>query len=60
MDVNQYAKVFVNNAYFAKLYPINSKKKGGDALKLFYKEFGVPEKIISMVIRNMHLWVPHL
>ena len=33
MDGNQYAKVFVNQNYFAKVYPMDSKRKAGGALK---------------------------
>ena len=46
LDGNKYAQVFANKAYFAKLYPMDSKSKAGDALNLFCQEFGVPEKLI--------------
>ena len=45
LDGNQYAQVFANKNYFAKLYPMDSKGKAGDALKMFCKEFGVPESL---------------
>ena len=47
LDGNQYAQVFTNRGYFAKLYPMASKSSAGDALKIFCREFGVPEKLIS-------------
>ena len=47
LDGNQYAQVFTNRGYFAKLYPMESKSSSGDALKIFCREFGVPEKLIS-------------
>ena len=43
---NQYAHVSENKAYFSKFYPIDSKTKARDDLKLFYQEFDVPEKLI--------------
>ena len=46
LDGNKYAQVFVNKGYFAKIYPMDSKSKCGDALKIFYREFGVPESLI--------------
>ena len=42
---NRYAQVFANNAYFARIYPMDSKKKAGDALRLFCQEFGIPEDL---------------
>ena len=39
LDGNQYAQVFANKNYFAKLYPMDSKGKAGDALQMFCKEF---------------------
>ena len=45
MNVNHYAQIFTNKTYFAKVYSINSKRKYGDALKLFCQDFGVPEKL---------------
>ena len=46
LDGNKYAQVFANKRYFAKLYPMDTKSKAGDSLKLFCSEFGVPEKLI--------------
>ena len=46
LDGNKYAQVFANKKFFAKLYPMDTKSKAGDALKLFCSEFGVPEKLI--------------
>ena len=45
MDGNNYAQVFANEAYFAKVYPMDSRKNYGDTLKLFCQEFGLPDKI---------------
>ena len=42
LDGNKYAQVFANERYFSKIYPMDSKKKAGEALKVFCKEFGVP------------------
>ena len=44
LDENRYAQVIANKSYSAKTYPMDSKKKAGDALYLFCQEFGVPEK----------------
>ena len=45
LDGNKYAQVFANKGYFSRIYPMNSKKKAGDALRLFCQEFGVPERL---------------
>ena len=45
LDGNKYAQVFANKQYFSKIYPMDSKSKAGDALKLFCQEFGVPERL---------------
>ena len=45
MDGNQYSQVFSNKDYFSKVYPMDSKIKSGDDLKLFCKKLGVPEKL---------------
>ena len=44
LEGNKYAQVFANKGYFFHIYPMNSKKKAGDALRLFCQEFGVPER----------------
>ena len=44
---NQYAQVFAKQSYFAKVYPMDYKRKVGDSLKPFFQEFGVTEKITS-------------
>ena len=46
LDSNKYAQVFTNKSYFSCIYSMDSKKKVGDALRLFYQEFGVPERLI--------------
>ena len=40
---NKYAQVIANKAFFTCIYPMDSKKKAGDAIRLFLQEFGVPE-----------------
>ena len=45
LDGNKYAQVFTNKAYFSKIYPMDSKTKAGDALRVFCNEFGVPERL---------------
>ena len=45
LDGNKYAQVFANKAYFSRIYPMDSKTKAGDALRLFCQEFGVPERL---------------
>ena len=45
LNGNKYAQVFANKSYFAKIYPMDSKSKCGEALKIFCQEFGVPERL---------------
>jgi hypothetical protein len=45
LEGNKYAQVFANKGYFSRIYPMDSKKKAGDALRLFCQEFGVPERL---------------
>ena len=45
LDGNRYAQIFTNKNYYAKLYPMDSKGKAGDALRIFCREFGVPERL---------------
>ena len=45
MDGKQNAHIFAKNTYFSKVYPMDSKIKSGDDLKLFCKKLGVPEKL---------------
>ena len=45
LEGNRYAQVFANKAYFSRIYPMDSKGKAGDALRLFCQEFSVPEKL---------------
>ena len=47
LDGNRYAQVFASKNYFAKIYPMDSKAKAGDALKIFCREFGVPDTLFS-------------
>ena len=45
LDGCRYAQVFTNKYYFSRIYPMDSKRKAGDALRLFCQEFGVPERL---------------
>ena len=45
LDGNRYAQVFANKGYFSKIYPMDSKSKAGDALRLFCAEFGIPHDL---------------
>ena len=45
LEGNKYAQVFPNKGYFSCIYPMNSKKKVGNALRLFCQEFGVLERL---------------
>ena len=45
-DGNRYAQIFANGAYFSAIYPMDSKGKAGDALRVFCEEFGVPESLV--------------
>ena len=42
---NKYGQVFANNAYFAAIYPMDTKKKVGEALRVSYQKCGVPERL---------------
>lgn len=44
-DGNTCGQIFANSAYFATFYPMDSKSKAGDSLRIFCNEFGVPEKL---------------
>ena len=45
-DGNRYGQVFFNRGLFAFIYPMDTKRKAGDALRIFFQEFGVPDKLI--------------
>ena len=45
IEGNRYAQVFANKGYLLPLYPMDSKRKAGDPLRLFCQEFGVPERL---------------
>ena len=45
LEGNRYAQVFANKAFFSRIYPMDSKRKAGDALRMFCQEFGVPERL---------------
>ena len=42
LEGNKYTQVFANKAFFSRIYPMDSKKKAGDALRLFFQELSVP------------------
>ncbi len=42
-DGNKCGQIYANGAYFATFYPMDSKSKAGDSLRVFCREFGVPE-----------------
>ena len=44
-DGNTCGQIFANDSYFAAFYPMDSKSKAGDALRVFCKEFGVPDTL---------------
>ena len=46
LDGNKFAQVFANDFHFSAVYPMESKGHAGDALKQFFTDFGVPDKII--------------
>ena len=37
--------MFANKSYFAAIYPMDSKGKAGESLRIFCQEFGVPDKL---------------
>ena len=45
LDGNKYAQVISNTNYFAKIYPMDTKSKAGEALKEFCREFGIPQHL---------------
>ena len=45
LEDNKYAQVFANREFFSCIYPMDSKKKAGNALRLFFQEFGTPERL---------------
>jgi hypothetical protein len=45
-DGNRYAQIFANGNGFSAIYPMDSKSKAGDALRVFCEEFGVPESLV--------------
>ena len=45
LDGNRYAQIFSNKQYFSRVYPMDSKSKCGDALKIFCREFGIPKSL---------------
>ena len=45
LDGNQYAQVFSNGTYFAKIYPSDKTADAGHSLKTFLMEPSVPEEL---------------
>jgi hypothetical protein len=54
---NNCGQINANGVYFATIYPIDSKRKERDSLKVFGSEFGVPEVLshdgsMEMVVKR--------
>ena len=45
LDGNKYGQIFANEKFFATIYPMEKKSQAGEALRVFCKEFGVPESL---------------
>ena len=45
LEGNRYAEGFANKEFLFSIYPMDSKNKSGDALRLFCQEFGVPDRL---------------
>ena len=68
IDDKQFAQVFSNNVYFSKVYPTDSKRNPGYALKLFCQELYVLYKMIfdgykeqsckgTTFMKEVHRWM---
>jgi len=44
-DGNRYGQVFANRGYFATVYPMDTKRKTGNALRTFCQELSVPDRL---------------
>ena len=44
-DGKRYGQVFANIGFFAHIYPMDTERKAGYALRTFCQEFGVPENL---------------
>ena len=44
-DGNKYGQLFANHTYFAAIYPMDRKRKAGEALHIFFQEFSVSERL---------------
>ena len=42
---NRYSQVFANIGFFAHIYPMDTERKAGYALRTFCQEFGFPDKL---------------
>ena len=45
LDGNSCGQIYAHGSYFAAFYPMDSKSKAGDSLRVFCNEFGAPEKL---------------
>ena len=45
IEGKRYSEVFANKVLLSRIYPMDSKKKAVDALRLFFQEFGTPERL---------------
>jgi hypothetical protein len=52
-DGNTCGQLFANKNYFAVFYPMDSKAKAGDALRIFCQEYGVPERLVHNGAKEM-------
>ncbi len=52
-DGNTCGQLFANENYFAVFYPMDSKAKAGDALRIFCREYGVPERLVHDGAKEM-------
>jgi Reverse transcriptase (RNA-dependent DNA polymerase) len=52
-DGNTCGQIFANESYFATFYPMDTKSKAGDALRVFCREFGVPERLVHDGAKEM-------
>jgi hypothetical protein len=50
---NTCGQLFANKNYFAVFYPMDSKAKAGDALRVFCQEYGVPERLVHDGAKEM-------
>jgi hypothetical protein len=52
-DGNTCGQLFANESYFAVFYPMDSKAKAGNTLRVFCQEYGVPERLVHDGAKEM-------